>query len=81
MLIVLGFFISAVVFYVLNLAFPVPDMDQIDDVDVYGTFTTAEAHRIGVVPLSEYAFGAEIAGTEYIQTSVVGGEKAKALHN
>lgn len=55
----LGFFISAVVFYGLNLIFPVLDMDQMDSVDVYGTFTTAEARRIGVAPLEEdsSAFG------------------------
>lgn len=34
--------------------FPVSDMDQIDDVDIYGTFTQAEARRIGVAPLEEY---------------------------
>jgi NCS1 family nucleobase:cation symporter-1 len=55
----LGFFISAVVFYVLNVISPVPDMDQMDSVDVYGTFTAAEARRIGVAPLEEdsSAFG------------------------
>lgn len=77
-LIALGFFISATVFYLLNLAFPVPDMDQIDDVDIYGTFTEAEARRIGVIPLSDDASLAGITGTEYIKTSVVGGEKTKA---
>lgn len=57
--IVAGFFISAAVFYGLNIVFPVPDMDQMDQFDVYGTFTTAEARRIGVVPLDEdsSAFG------------------------
>lgn len=28
-------------------------MDQVDSVDVYGTFTLAEARRIGVAPLEE----------------------------
>ena len=28
-------------------------MDQMDDVDVYGTFTEAEAKRLGVAPLEE----------------------------
>jgi NCS1 family nucleobase:cation symporter-1 len=48
-----GFFISAAVFYGLNVIFPVADMDQMDAVDVYGTFTPTEAHRIGVAPLEE----------------------------
>lgn len=48
-----GFFISAIIFYVLNFLFPVQNMDQIDDVDLYGTFTEAEAHRIGVTPFEE----------------------------
>lgn len=48
-----GFFISAFVFYILNLLFPVPDMDEMDHVDLYGTFTEAEARRVGVPPLDE----------------------------
>jgi NCS1 family nucleobase:cation symporter-1 len=50
---VIGFFISALVFYALNLCFPVENMDQIDPVDLYGTFTEAEARRAGVAPLEE----------------------------
>ncbi|KAF2035817.1 hypothetical protein EK21DRAFT_53812 [Setomelanomma holmii] len=46
-----GFAISAVIFYALSRVFPVQDMDQIDAVDVYGTFTAAEARRLGVAPL------------------------------
>lgn len=38
------------------MLFPVPDMDQMDDVDVFGTFTPAEARRIGVAPLDESLF-------------------------
>ncbi|KAJ4382672.1 hypothetical protein N0V86_001894 [Didymella sp. IMI 355093] len=55
----LGFSISAVVFYVLNIIFPIRNMDQMDSVDVYGTFTAAEARRTGVAPLEEdsSAFG------------------------
>ncbi|KAF2831321.1 hypothetical protein CC86DRAFT_137727 [Ophiobolus disseminans] len=49
----IGFFISAGVFYLLNLISPVGDMDQVDAVDVYGTFTEAEARRVGVAPLEE----------------------------
>lgn len=48
-----GFFLSGGIFYILNLLFPVPDMDQTDATDVYGTFTEAESRRIGVAPLEE----------------------------
>jgi NCS1 family nucleobase:cation symporter-1 len=48
-----GFFISAVLFYLLNLAYPVPEMAQQDEVDIYGTFTPEEARSKGVVPLEE----------------------------
>jgi NCS1 family nucleobase:cation symporter-1 len=63
-----GFFISATVFYVLNVLFPVPEMDQIDDLDVYGTFTPSEARRARVMSLDEPStiigkFGAENSGT------------------
>jgi NCS1 family nucleobase:cation symporter-1 len=41
------------VFYLLNVSFPVGHMDQIDPVDMYGTFTEAEARRVGVAPLHD----------------------------
>jgi NCS1 family nucleobase:cation symporter-1 len=50
-----GFFISAITFYILNVLFPVPDMDQFDDLDIYGTFSPSEARRAGVVPLDEHS--------------------------
>jgi NCS1 family nucleobase:cation symporter-1 len=53
LIIALGFFISALIFYLLNLACPVEHMDQIDSVDLYGTFTPAEARRAGTTPLEE----------------------------
>ena len=71
-----GFFISASIFYLLNLAFPVPDMDQVDDVDIYGTFTDAEARRIGVVTLSDDIFYSGPTDAGYVQTSIVGGDKS-----
>jgi NCS1 family nucleobase:cation symporter-1 len=37
----------------LNLIFPVENMAQIDPVDLYGTFTEAEARRAGVAPLQD----------------------------
>ncbi|KZM22184.1 nucleobase transmembrane transporter [Ascochyta rabiei] len=58
----IGFFISAVIFYSLNLVSPVPDMVQMDSTDVYGTFTAAEARRIGVAPLEENPSNSGIIG-------------------
>lgn len=48
---ILGFAISAVLFYVLTIAFPVQGAGEVDDVDIYGTFTPEEAMRLGVAPL------------------------------
>lgn len=31
-------------------------MDQIDPVDLYGTFTEAEARRAGVAPLEDHTY-------------------------
>jgi NCS1 family nucleobase:cation symporter-1 len=68
-----GFFISAAIFYILNTIFPVPDMDQIDCVDVYGTFTDAEARRVGVAPLHD---GSSILGITPTSIEVEIPEKA-----
>ena len=37
-------------------------MDQMDTVDVYGTFTAAEARRIGVTALEEGSAAFDITG-------------------
>lgn len=76
-----GFFISAAVFYVLNLAFPVPNMDQIDQVDIYGTFTAVEARRIGVVSLSDDAILTGISSADYKQTLILGGRDHKTMQD
>jgi NCS1 family nucleobase:cation symporter-1 len=57
----------------LNLAFPVEDMVEIDPVDLYGTFTEAEARRAGVAPLQD---------PRSVELSVGrhSGEKEGALH-
>lgn len=47
---VIGFFSSFVVFYLTNLLFPVPGCGEMDEVDVYGTFTEAEAKKLGCAP-------------------------------
>ncbi len=49
-------------FYALHTLYPVPDMDQIDAVDVYGTFTDAEARRIPVALLDEEPSAFAITG-------------------
>ena len=66
-----GFFISATVFYALNLVFPVHDMSQVDPVDLYGTFTEVEARRLGI------AAAPEIQGTSIDGISIVEEGKGK----
>ncbi|CAN9315255.1 unnamed protein product [Alternaria alternata] len=70
-----GFFISAVVFYILNLIFPVPDMDQIDPTDLYGTFTEREARRAGVSPLDDAPMQVATHGRRSTEHVVIYGEK------
>ncbi|OWY50105.1 NCS1 nucleoside transporter family protein-like protein [Alternaria alternata] len=71
----IGFFISAVVFYILNLIFPVPDMDQIDPTDLYGTFTEREARRAGVSPLDDAPMQVATHGRRSTEHVVIYGEK------
>jgi NCS1 family nucleobase:cation symporter-1 len=50
-------------------------MDQIDPIDLYGTFTEAEARRAGVAPLDDVPNQGDISerrSTEHVQ---VYGEK------
>ncbi|KAL7629479.1 hypothetical protein AAE478_000999 [Parahypoxylon ruwenzoriense] len=47
----IGFFTSGFVFFVLNKLFPVGGMGEYDEVDAYGTFTTKEAEKLGVIPV------------------------------
>jgi len=72
---VIGFFISAGFFYVLNLLSPVPDMGQIDAVDVYGTFTEAEARQVGVAPLEEGSIFGLSTAQQSDSVVIVDGEK------
>ncbi|KAI4661981.1 uncharacterized protein J4E78_004771 [Alternaria triticimaculans] len=69
------FFISAFVFYVLNKIFPVLDMDQIDPIDLYGTFTEAEAKRAGVAPLDNSPVLGGVSGRRSTEDVVIYGEK------
>ncbi|KAL1894044.1 hypothetical protein Sste5346_006186 [Sporothrix stenoceras] len=45
----LGFFISCILFYILNTVFPPDGLGEQDDVDVYGTFTPEEAAKLGIL--------------------------------
>lgn len=38
-------------FYLANQAFPVTGLGDVDEVDVYGTFTEKEAMILGIVPV------------------------------
>ncbi|KAI4916415.1 hypothetical protein J4E85_010069 [Alternaria conjuncta] len=71
----LRFFISAFVFYVLNKILPVLDMDQIDPIDLYGTFTEAEAKRAGVVPLDDSPILRGVSGGRSTEHVVIHAEK------
>jgi NCS1 family nucleobase:cation symporter-1 len=64
------------VFYALNLCFPVEDMDQIDSVDLYGTFTEAEARKACVAPLEEtHTDGLSIKGHSREKAATLQGEE------
>ena len=49
----IGFFVSGTIFFALNKIFPYHGMGEYDEIDIYGTFTAAEAARRGVVPTSD----------------------------
>jgi len=71
----IGFFISAFVFFVLNKIFPALDMDQIDPIDLYGTFTEAEAKRAGVAPLDDSPILRGVSGRRSTEHVVIHAEK------
>ncbi|KAJ0109435.1 hypothetical protein J7T55_000360 [Diaporthe amygdali] len=48
-----GFFISASLFFALNKLFPVTGMGEYDEVDYYGTFTSQELSKWGVIPCEQ----------------------------
>ncbi|KAF2281378.1 uncharacterized protein EI97DRAFT_447379 [Westerdykella ornata] len=53
---VVGFFTSAFAFYALNVLFTAAlQLDQYDDVDVYGTFTAEEAKKLGITSVEDAA--------------------------
>ncbi|ORY61011.1 uracil permease [Pseudomassariella vexata] len=62
-----GFSVSFVLFYAVNLIFPVLHRGEIDEVDKYATFTIDEAARLGVVP------------TDVVQGEALGNPKLEGL--
>jgi len=52
-----GFVVSFVVHIVINRVFPPAGLGQVDEYDVYRTFTTEQARKLGVVPADEPIHG------------------------
>ncbi|KAF7557751.1 hypothetical protein G7Z17_g363 [Cylindrodendrum hubeiense] len=52
-----GFFISAIIFWVLSTAFPPVDLGGCDEVDYYDTFTPAEAAKLGIISAESAIYG------------------------
>ncbi|KAL7935743.1 hypothetical protein V8C35DRAFT_333599 [Trichoderma chlorosporum] len=55
----IGFFISSIIFYILNKLFPVEGYGKQDEVDIYGAFTAAEALKMGIVSVADAIEGKE----------------------
>jgi NCS1 family nucleobase:cation symporter-1 len=55
-----GFFLGFTVHYVLNHFFPVPGLGQIDEEDIFATFTVEEARNLGVIPHPQFLEGIEV---------------------
>lgn len=73
-----GFFISGTIFFALNKLFPRRGMGEYDEVDVYGTFTAAEAAKLGVCVLSGSESEDMLDGVETVGTK---GDKEFAVGN
>jgi NCS1 family nucleobase:cation symporter-1 len=55
-----GFALAFAVHYVLNWLFPVPGLGEIDDEDIFATFTVEEARKLGVLPHPRLLEGIEV---------------------
>ncbi|OCT44482.1 Thiamine transporter THI72 [Cladophialophora carrionii] len=55
-----GFALAFVVHYVLNRLFPVPGLGEIDEEDIFATFTADEARKLGVLPHPRLLEGIEV---------------------
>ena len=50
------------VFYLTNLVSPVSQIGDMDEVDVYGTFTLKEAKKVGIISVSSVKGGMKSGG-------------------
>ncbi|KAI0594102.1 uracil permease [Biscogniauxia sp. FL1348] len=60
----MGFFTSAVIFFLLNKIFPPEGLGEFDEVDMYGTFTAKEAINLGVSTAEQQADLYEVSLTQ-----------------
>lgn len=60
-----GFFTTSIIFFTLNKLFPVAGMGEYDEVDTYGTLTSEEAAKLGVMSNEQSSFicGENTAGS------------------
>ncbi|KAL3422118.1 NCS1 nucleoside transporter [Phlyctema vagabunda] len=65
----LGAAISALVHYALNRIWPPPGMGDYDSLDYFGTFTEAEAAKMGVEP-----YGGDVSEADILNNRLVGQE-------
>ncbi|KAK0449149.1 permease for cytosine/purines, uracil, thiamine, allantoin-domain-containing protein [Armillaria borealis] len=59
-----GFGISFILFYIVNTIFPPGNLGEIDEADYFGTFTLAEARKLGIVP---HATGSVVSVTASVE--------------
>lgn len=58
-----GFFISFIIFYTLSAVFPPAGLCEVDEIDVYGTFTPEEAAKLGVITNTSLVEASPSAGS------------------
>jgi NCS1 family nucleobase:cation symporter-1 len=77
----LGFTVSFLVHWGINRLWPPVGLGEKDDVDYYGTFTSEEAARLGVVTDSSIEGEEEVSGTEDVEAhgKTMTGEVVKSL--
>jgi NCS1 family nucleobase:cation symporter-1 len=59
----LGFVISFGVFYALNMLMPLVGLGDMDKVDIFGTFSSSEALRLGIAP-NDGIMGQDVDGKD-----------------
>ncbi|EIM83707.1 uncharacterized protein STEHIDRAFT_140792 [Stereum hirsutum FP-91666 SS1] len=71
----LGFFISFILFYTLNVLFPPPGLGASDDTDIFGAFSRAECRKLGIAPNPDSAPESSEGGSEGSDVESLEGEK------